>query len=218
MKVILCYGDSNTWGYVPGTDMRYSPHERWPGVLQKNLGSGYHVIEEGLRSRTTILDDPLKPYKNGKEYLIPCLDSHAPLDLVILMLGTNDLKNRFSMSAYDVAKNIAVLLNIATRSTCGVLGKAPKTLLLVPPHLGRLTNFAELFEGATEKSRELARYYKIAASEMGCEFLDTSEVIRSSDIDGVHLDGDQHLKLGELIANTVTKLFSDTEVNTKQQT
>lgn len=215
MKTILCYGDSNTWGYVPGTGLRYGSDERWPGVLQKILGGNYHVIEEGLRSRTTILDDPLKPYKNGKEYFIPCLDSHAPLDLVILMLGTNDLKNRFSMSAYDVAKNIAVLLNIVTRSTCGVLGKAPKTLLLAPPHLGRLTNFAELFDGATEKSRELARYYKIVSSEIGCNFLDTSEVIKSSDIDGVHLDGDQHIKLGEFIANAVKELFSDTEANTK---
>lgn len=215
MKTILCYGDSNTWGYAPGTGMRHAHHERWPGVLQMNLGSNYLIIEEGLRSRTTILDDPLKPYKNGKEYFIPCLDSHAPLDLVILMLGTNDLKNRFSMSAYDIAKNIAVLLNIVTRSTCGVLGKAPKTLLLSPPHLGRLTNFAELFEGAAEKSRELARYYKIVSSEIGCDFLDTSEIIKSSDIDGVHLDIDQHIKLGAHIANIVTRLFADTEANAK---
>jgi lysophospholipase L1-like esterase len=88
MKTILCYGDSNTWGYAPGTGKRYLRHERWTGVLQQLLGSNAVVIEEGLNGRTTTLDDPTKPFRNGKDYLIPCLDSHAPLDLVVLMLGT----------------------------------------------------------------------------------------------------------------------------------
>jgi lysophospholipase L1-like esterase len=99
MKTILCYGDSNTWGYIPGTGERYASHVRWPGVLQNALGNGYVIIEEGLCGRTTVWDDPIEEYRSGKEYLIPCLKSHAPLDLVVLMLGSNDLKMRFAAPA-----------------------------------------------------------------------------------------------------------------------
>ena len=99
MKTILCYGDSNTWGYNPSMGGRYARDERWPGVLRKELGEGYLVIEEGLNGRTTVWDDPIEGYKNGKTYLVPCLETHKPLDLVIILLGTNDLKMRFSVSA-----------------------------------------------------------------------------------------------------------------------
>ena len=97
MKTILCYGDSNTWGYNPATTERSSRDERWTGILRRELDDGYLVIEEGLNGRTTVWDDPIEGYKNGKEYLIPCLETHKPLDLVIIMLGTNDLKVRFSV-------------------------------------------------------------------------------------------------------------------------
>jgi lysophospholipase L1-like esterase len=101
MKTILCYGDSNTWGAVPLQSLelieRFGRSERWTGVLQRELGQAYEVIAEGCNGRTTVWEDPIEGYKNGKEYLIPCLDSHQPLDLVIIMLGTNDLKARFSI-------------------------------------------------------------------------------------------------------------------------
>jgi lysophospholipase L1-like esterase len=100
MKTILCYGDSLTWGFNPKTKKRMGEKERWTGVLKINLGQDYHIIEEELNGRTTVWDDPFNGgYKNGMEYLIPCLGSHKPLDLVILFLGTNDLKTRFSLSA-----------------------------------------------------------------------------------------------------------------------
>ena len=86
MKTILCYGDSNTWGYIPGTGNRYPRQVRWTGVLQNLLGEKFHVIEEGLNGRTTVMDDPTRIAKNGLPYLRPCLDSHAPIDLVVLML------------------------------------------------------------------------------------------------------------------------------------
>ncbi len=103
MKTILCYGNSNTWGAVLGTGERYAPFIRWTGVLAQELGAMYRVIEEGPNGRTTLWDDPIEGYKNGKEYLIPCLESHRPIDLVVMMLGTNDLKIRFSVPAYDIA-------------------------------------------------------------------------------------------------------------------
>ena len=104
MKEVLCYGDSNTWGYNPKTKQRYDRNTRWPCVLQRELGEEFLVIPEGQNGRTTVWDDPVEGQKNGMTYLLPCLESHKPLDLVIITLGTNDLKHRFSVTAYDIAR------------------------------------------------------------------------------------------------------------------
>lgn len=207
MKTVVCFGDSNTWGYHPATKERYGRDERWAGVLRNTLGEEYLVIEEGLNGRTTVWDDPIEGYKNGKEYLIPCLETHKPLDLVIIMLGTNDLKKRFSLSAFDIAKGAGVLVSIAQRSETGPNGHAPKVLLLAPPPVAKLGDFVEMFEGSEEKSRKLGQYYRQVAEELGCAFLDTSEVITSSDVDGIHFDLDEHRKLGEKVAEIVRTLL-----------
>ena len=146
MKTILCYGDSNTWGYEPATKERYSRAERWTGILQRELGAGYYVVEEGLNGRTTVWDDPIEGYKNGKEQLIPCLTSHKPIDLVTIMLGTNDLKRRFSLGAYDIAEGAGVLVNIVQKSDCGPQEGAPKVLLMAPPPVAKLTEYAEMLK------------------------------------------------------------------------
>ena len=208
MKTIVCFGDSNTWGYHPATKGRYGRDERWAGVLRNTLGADYLVIEEGLNGRTTVWDDPIEGYKNGKEYLIPCLETHKPLDLVIIMLGTNDLKKRFSLSAFDIAKGASVLVSIAQRSETGLNGHAPKVLLLAPPPVAKLSDFVEMFEGSEMKSRKLGQYYRQAAEELGCAFLDTSEVVVSSNVDGIHFDVDEHRKLGEKVAEIVRTLLS----------
>jgi lysophospholipase L1-like esterase len=213
MKTILCYGDSNTWGYSPGSGTRYKRRQRWTGVLQDSLGGEFVVIEEGLNNRTTVLDDPIRPFRNGKDYLSPCLDSHAPLDLVVLMLGTNDLKHRFGMSAFDIGGNIATLLGLLKQSTCSCSGGAPKVLLLAPPPVGRLravgsTNFPEIFLGAEKKSKRLGQIYRTFAQEAGAAFLDTSKVIVSSNVDGIHFEADEHRKLGEAVAGQVRRLLA----------
>ena len=110
MKTILCYGDSNTYGLKSDLVSRYPRNVRWTGILQEKLGSEYYVIEEGLGGRTTVWDDPVEDYKNGKKYLLPCLDSHKPLDLVIIMLGTNDLKSRFSVTPFDIGASMENLV------------------------------------------------------------------------------------------------------------
>ncbi|MDH5687676.1 MAG: SGNH/GDSL hydrolase family protein [Candidatus Bathyarchaeota archaeon] len=207
MVEVLCYGDSNTWGYNPLTKERYEKDERWTGVLQKTLGSDCHIIEEGLNGRTTVWDDPIEGYKNGKTYLIPCLETHKPLDLVIIMLGTNDMKKRFSLSAYDIAQGAGALVDVVDKSNCGRMEKPPRVLLLAPPPLGKLTEFAEMFEGGTEKSKRLSQHYKNAALEYGCEFFDTSTVIRSSDVDGVHLEKEDHKALGKAVAEIVKRIL-----------
>jgi lysophospholipase L1-like esterase len=206
MKRILCYGDSNTWGYNPVTQERFDKHERWTGQLSRVLGSDYEVIEEGLNGRTTVWDDPIEGYKNGREYLIPCLESHKPLDLVIILLGLNDLKKRFSLSAFDVAEGAGVLVQIVQRSDAGIRGGAPQVLLLAPPPVGKLTAFAEMFEGAEAKSQKFAEHYRRVASELGCPFLDTSTVVASSDLDGIHFERSEHIRLGQAVAVKVREL------------
>jgi lysophospholipase L1-like esterase len=206
-KTILCYGDSNTWGWNPVTQERYARDERWPGVLREELGEGYLVIEEGLPGRTTVWDDPIEGYKNGKEYLIPCLESHKPIDLVIILLGTNDLKVRFSVSAYDIANSAGVLVDVVQRSMAGPDGGAPQVLLMAPPPLGRLTEYTEMFDGAKPKARKFSEHFQRVAKEYGCTLLDTGNIIVSSDVDGVHLEPDEHRKLGRAVAAVVRNML-----------
>jgi lysophospholipase L1-like esterase len=206
-KTILCYGDSNTWGWDPATETRYARHERWPGVLRQELGEEYLVLEEGLNGRTTVWDDPIEGYKNGKEYLIPCLETHKPIDAVIIMLGTNDLKMRFSVPACDIAAGAGVLVDIVAKSETGPGDRAPQVLLIAPPPIARLSDLAEMFGGGAVKSEMLSHHFGMVAEERGCAFLDTSGVIVSSDVDGIHFDLSEHRKLGKAVAVRVRQMF-----------
>jgi lysophospholipase L1-like esterase len=208
VKTVLCYGDSNTWGSDPETGERFSEDVRWPGVLALALGEGYRVIEEGLPGRTTVWDDPIEgDYKNGRTYLTPCLESHRPVDLITLMLGTNDLKWRFGTSASDIAQAASSLAEMMMRSGCGPEGGAPAVILIAPPAVAKLTDMAQMFEGAEEKSRQFPQHYEHFAEKDGCEFFDASEVIVSSDVDGIHLDAGEHRKLGEAVAERIRQIL-----------
>ena len=209
MQRILCFGDSNTWGYDPATGDRFDESTRWTGVLQAALGGDFTVIEEGLNGRTTVWDDPIEGHKNGHEYLVPCLETHRPLDLVVLMLGTNDLKRRFSLAAYDIAQGIAVLLRAISYSKAGRDGQPPRVLLMAPPPVAKLSGFGEMFEGAEPKSLLLGQHYRTVAAEYHAAFLDTAGVIRSSDTDGIHLEPAEHSKLGRAVAHEVLGLIGD---------
>ncbi|MEY4394718.1 MAG: hypothetical protein RL595_1967 [Planctomycetota bacterium] len=206
MKTILCYGDSNTWGYIPGTGNRYPRQVRWPGVLQNLLGEKFHVIEEGLNGRTTVMDDPTRIAKNGLPYLRPCLDSHAPIDLVVLMLGTNDTKHRFGLSAFDISEGVAMLVNIIQQSAAGLNNRAPAILLVSPVVLDPAPEKSALFEGAAQKSRELAGHIENVAKANRCAFLDASLHTGVSPIDGIHLDEEGHQALGHAIAQKIQHL------------
>lgn len=208
MKTILCYGDSNTWGYDPATKTRYDRQTRWTRILARSLGKGYDIIEEGLNARTTVHEDPLEPGRNGLTYLGPCLITHKPIDLVIILLGTNDLKKRLALSPYDIGKGIRRLLLEINHGGCGPAGKSPKVLLLVPPPLAKLSEYAQTFEEGTEKSKMLATEYAKYAEEFGCEIIDTGQHIVTSDVDGVHWEADQHRLLGELLAVKVREMWS----------
>ena len=211
MKSILCYGDSNTWGAatVERPDRRYAPEERWPGVLRTALGPDWLVIEEGLGGRTTVNDDPVEGIeKNGATYLLPCLASHKPLDVVVVMLGTNDLKARFNKTPWEIAAGVGRLVSIVkTTPEVGRGGRIPEILVVCPPPTrADLRDYAEMFAGAPSKSKEMAKHYRKMAETAGVLFLDAGAVIESSLVDGFHLDPDAHLVLGRAIAAAVARM------------
>jgi len=206
VSTVLCYGDSNTWGYDPATRARYPPHTRWTGVLAARLGAEYRVIEEGLNGRTTRWDDPIEVGRNGLTYLRACIESHQPLDLIIVMLGTNDLKRRFDLSASDIAQSAAHLAETAWRFAQAPDGSHAEVLLVAPPAVCTLTEFDQMFDGAREKSRQFSRYYRLAAGWRHVPFFDAGSVIVSSEKDGIHFDADEHRKLGEALADEVRRL------------
>lgn len=207
-KRVLCFGDSITWGFNPKNQMRMNEEERWTGILANGLGHEYTVIEEGLNSRTTVWDDPVKgPSKNGLKYLIPCLASHKPLDLVVLMLGTNDMKQRFSLSTTEIARGINVLVDVIQKSESGIKGLKPEILLLSPPYLRDETGFDDEFRNSYNKSQKLPGYIKKIADEQGCYFLDSSKIMAASELDGVHPDILEHNKLGTVLIKEVISII-----------
>lgn len=208
MYKVLCYGDSNTWGCRPGTQKRYAKENRWTGVMENELGEDYRVVEEGLNGRTTVWEDPIEGYKSGKNYLLPCLETHKPIELVIIMLGTNDLKTRFSVTAYDVAEGAGTLVDIVSKSETGRDESSPDTLLVVPPPIEELTEYKDCFRGAREKSRNLSKEFKRISSELGCRLLDAGDHIRSSTKDGIHLEKSEQRKLGRVLANRVEEIIN----------
>lgn len=209
---ILCYGDSNTWGYISGSDhQRYGNDKRWTKLLQKLLGDKFEVIEEGLNSRTLISNDqrPGKEGKSGYKYLIPCLDTHDPIDLVILMLGTNELKNAYNKSAEEIGKIleeyfVKTILNRKSQ----INSNYPKLLLVTPPIVDEYKEYNisnNKYLGATEKSKKLNSIYENIAKQYNCYFLSNEEF--ETGIDGVHLTEESHRKLAELLNEKIKEIF-----------
>ena len=204
MNNILCFGDSNTWGYSPVDGTRYPTNIRWTGVLQKSLGADYHVIEEGLNGRTTFINeegDEARPLRSGSDVLQVILESHRPLDFVIIMLGTNDLKLEFNLTAEQIAQGAKELCETVLNSEY-LVDNPPQILLISPTHIGStiMPDEEEFFEQAREKSLQFAEHYEKAAAELGVHFLDAASIVVPSKVDGVHWDADQHVKFGKYVA------------------
>ena len=206
-KTILCFGDSNTWGYVPGTGRRYPIDVCWTGLIQESLGSGYRIIDEGLSGRYTVWDEPFRPGRNGASLLQPILESHRPLDWVVLMLGTNDVLHFKDNTAFDAARGASLLIDIVRRTQTGLNDHAPPVLLIAPPLITELSdNLLLKCHGNPSNSNDFGKHYRNIAAEKQCEFLDAADVCKPSPIDGVHLDEEGHRLLAESIAVKLKEL------------
>ena len=207
MKTILCYGDSNTYGFNPKTMGRYSASERWTGILAEKLGKEYKVIEEGLNGRTTVFDRPEASWKNGKPYLLPCLLSHKPLDYVVIMLGTNDCNSNLKLSSEDIAGGMEVLIKLVLEDAKEFLPYLPKLIVVAPapilPDYHGSVFAADLDDYSVQKSEELAEKYKALANKYSCSFIDCSVKVEVSKIDSEHLTEAGHQTLAELIYNEI---------------
>jgi lysophospholipase L1-like esterase len=205
IKTILCYGDSITWGYNPVDGTRFEYSLTWPGVMEKELGNGYRVITEAITGRTTCWDLPYAPFRNGKDYLPMLLESHSPLDLVIVMLGLNDLMKLVGKSADESAWGLLSLIRVILSPVFG--GVPPKILIIAPPAIGKLSEFNKMvYEGKEEESKKLAECYRTIAEVTLSEYLDSNKYISVSDIDGLHPLPDQYKILGKAVAEKIREM------------
>lgn len=205
---ILCFGDSLTWGYDPVKRTRFPEENRWTQVLQRQLGDAFLVVEEGQNGRTIATDDPAEGEKNGLRYIGPCMESHAPFDMLILMLGSNDCKRKFAYSAMDIAGEMQIFLEKVQAYNRFHCKEAFKVLLVSPPPIGEAIKESWLgdsfgYENARKVSLELPAWYKTLAEMYGCDYLNAAEYVQVSAADGVHLDAEGQRKLGEVIAERV---------------
>jgi lysophospholipase L1-like esterase len=206
MKTVLCFGDSNTWGYVPGGNgERFALELRWPRRLAAALGDEWEVIAEGLNGRTATVDSPVADGRNGLTYLMPCLHSHMPLDVVVIYLGTNDTGDRYSLPAETVAEAVGRLVRVVRASEAGPGGAAPQVLVVCPPPFGQLDPEGS-FANAGPKSRQLGRWFAEVCGELGCELLDLNGVARYSDLDGIHLDAEGQAAVAEAVEERLRRM------------
>jgi lysophospholipase L1-like esterase len=206
MKTILCFGDSLTWGACAETGGRHPFRYRWPNVLQAALGENVHVVAEGLGGRTTAYDDPTAlAERNGTKVLPTLLSSHEPLDLVIIMLGSNDMKPKVAGKAIDAMLGMERLVEQVQHHTWRQPDERPEVLIVAPPVLCETANpiFAAIYAGSIGESKMIASYYADLADEMGCGFYDASSVAKTTPLDGVHLDAENTRAIGKGLAPIV---------------
>ena len=211
-KHIVCFGDSNTHGYCPCPEdcadggNRFNEEERWTCLLQKNLGEQYMVHEEGLNSRTTVFEDPLGEGLCGLSAIAPVLLTHADVDLLIIMLGTNDCKERFSASSYVIAQGLGRVIEKAKETPCWHMG-FPNILVVAPPaireEMRKHPVYGAMGEAAIEKSKGLAKQYAFMCLNQHVTFLDANGTAEMNSFDGMHLTKKGHAMLAERITEVV---------------
>ena len=219
-KNVLCYGDSNTWGYIPGSIdfntmqvKRYDETERWTGRLQSLFEGNINIIEEGLNGRTTNIEEDDAPGRNGKTYLLPCLYSHAPLDLVILWLGVNDFKIASNRTAYETANGLDGLIRMIQTSSAGPdMLRSPDVLLIGYPQVAnenwRDASNKTVFSGAIVKSKQYIDLCREIADKRECHYIDMDAHIQLTDIDGIHLGASEHAMVADLLFDKLSGILS----------
>lgn len=206
MKTILCYGDSNTYGYNPSNNGRYQKKDRWVSILQEKLGKDYEVIPEGLNGRTTAYDRPDGAYQNGLPYLQACLRTHHPLDYVVFMLGTNDCANFMNLTSKDIQLGMEKLINVTIDEVKLMQENECKIVVVVPAAISdnyKNSFFAfQLDEDSYKKSRELVKLYKDLCDKYDCLYLDCSD-LQVEESDGEHLTLESHKQLANRLYNMI---------------
>jgi lysophospholipase L1-like esterase len=212
MKTVLCYGDSLTWGYCADPLGRHAYEDRWPSVLAAELGNGVTVIAEGLNGRTTAYDDHLADCdRNGARVLPTILETHYPIDVVVIMLGANDMKPFICGRAIGAKQGMERLVDMVQKHAYGFDFQPPKVVVVSPPQLCRTADadFDAMFDGGIAESAKLASLYAEVAAERGCAFFDAGSVAKTTPIDGVHLDVENTRAIGQAIAPVVRSLLGD---------
>ena len=210
MANILCFGDSNTWGTIPTNAVkipnqnkyRYNDNERWTALLQLALTDKHHIIEEGQPNRTLVHNEPFDGNKTGIRYLKSCLAQYYP-ELIIIMLGTNDLKSRFKLSAAEIGQGLTKLIE----QTLSYYQSKPKILIICPPTIAEVGNYAKMYAGGAEKSKQLSQYYQQCAFDLACDFLDAGTIVTSSLEDGVHWHVEQHSLLAAALLPIIKSIM-----------
>ncbi len=212
-KHIVCFGDSNTYGYRADNNDRFSEEDRWTCLLGQKLGSDYLILEEGLPGRTTCFDDPIHEGLSGLSYIYPCLMSHGPVDLLVIMLGTNDTKERFGSSGACIALGLKRLIAKAIATTDCWTDKKPNILVVTPKNIEKeYENTAvglTMGKGCAEKSEQLSVEYQKIAELMGCHYFDANTVVKEyNHIDYMHLNEEGHALLADALAGLIPTLVS----------
>lgn len=210
---ILCFGDSNTWGYDPATQTRFSNNIRWTGVLQNLLGTNFNIIEEGLNGRTTNVNEMeehalgyYRDFRSSMDLISILIETNSPIDLVVVMLGTNDLKNNFNQSSDDISTNMKLVCEAIINNDYF----NSKTIILVSPtHINESSpNLLDSFIGTAEKSKFLAKLYKKIADDLDLFFMDASQSVKTNQIDGLHWDAMQHSDFANSIYNKIKSIYN----------
>jgi len=211
MKSILVYSDSLSWGIIPPTRKRLSELYRWPRVMESYLDkrdNKCRVIEDCLNGRRTVWDDPFKAGRNGLVGLAQKIESHSPLSLVILMLGTNDFQSMHDFTAWHSAQGMAQIIKEIRSADIEPGMPKPRIVVMAPPCIQRpMGAMAEKFKGAEIKSTGLAAELQLVAQQFDCHFFNVSDVTSVSKMDGIHLDSDQHVKLGKVMGSFIHNLI-----------
>lgn len=211
VATIVCFGDSNTWGCPPYANIAQTPdripHERrWAQIMGRALPGPVQIIEEGLSGRTTVFDDPIEGiHKNGSRTLIPVIESHAPMDLLIIMLGTNDFKDQFSITAFNSARGMLTLIQMV-KGHFALVERGPEVLIVTPPAIGEAAEPAIWGDGH-RRCADHAYYLGQVATRTGCFHYDANKVVRAG-VDGIHLDESAHEVLGTALAKEAAAILA----------
>ncbi len=215
MYNILCYGDSNTWGHNPADCSRFDENTRWTMLLRRKLGGDFYLIEEGLCGRCACHEDWCMPGRNAAATITPVIEAHMPLDLVVLMIGTNDLRPEYSFGAEDIARAVENLIKKIFGAFIFTNIEPPKILLVSPIQVSESVMngmFAESFGmSAVEKSKRLSVPMRDLAYRYGLYFMDAAEYAKASALDGVHMDADSHAALAEAVYNKIIRIRKESD-------